>query len=522
MKRSETLRILDQEQNKVWDIVIIGGGATGLGAGVDAASRGYATLVLEKYDFSKGTSSRSTKLVHGGVRYLANGDIAMVLEALNERGLLLQNAPHLVKNIKFIIPNYEWWDGPFYTIGLKVYDMMAGKLGLGPSIHISKEETLKAIPNLAEEGLKGGVIYHDGQFDDSRLAISLAQTITDNGGYVINGFGATNLLKNETGLISGVECFDAETQKTYRINAKVVVNATGVFVDEICAMDEPAARKMVTPSQGIHIVLDHSFLQGDSAIMIPKTDDERVLFAVPWHGKVVVGTTDTPVDRVQIEPRALDDEINFILNTAGKYLDKKPGQKDVLSIFAGLRPLVTPDENNKATREISRSHKLVISQSGLISIVGGKWTTYRKMGEDIVDNAILWGGLDDRPCVTKNMPVHGYVRNPANNSHLYVYGADIPKIMAIIGQDPKMGGQLHPRLPYLKAEVVWAVREEMARTVEDVLARRTRALLLDAAASIEMAPEVASLMAKELKYSRRWERNQIKEYTELARGFILA
>jgi glycerol-3-phosphate dehydrogenase len=521
MKRSESLRAIQYSQDKVWDIVIIGGGATGLGAGVDAASRGYETLLLEKYDFSKGTSSRSTKLVHGGVRYLAAGDIALVLEALHERGLLLQNAPHLVKNLKFIIPNYGWVDGPFYTIGLKVYDMMAGKLGLGPSEHISKEETMKAIPNLVEEDLKGGVIYHDGQFDDSRLAVNLAQTITDNGGYVLNYCGVTGLIKNEDGIISGVECFDSENKQSYMIKSKVVINATGIFVDSINRMDEPEHQKTVVPSQGVHIILDQSFLQGDSAIMIPKTEDGRVLFAVPWHGKVVVGTTDTPVQNPEIEPRALEEEIEFILKTAKKYLTKKPKRKDVLSIFAGLRPLAAPEENTKETKEISRSHKLIISQSGLLTMIGGKWTTYRKMGEDIIDKAILLGGLHERDCVTKNMPIHGYVKNISNAGNLYVYGSDIPEIKALIGSDPELGEQLHENLPYQKVEVIWAVRKEMARKVEDVLARRTRALLLDAKASIEMAPKVAAIMAKELGFDKEWENTQVQLYTELAKGYIL-
>jgi len=522
MKRSESLRAIQYNPEKIWDIVVIGGGATGLGAGVDAASRGFETLVLEKYDFSKGTSSRSTKLVHGGVRYLAAGDIALVLEALNERGLLLQNAPHLVQNLKFIIPNYEWWDGPFYTVGLKVYDMMAGKLGLGPSIHISKEETMKSIPNLVEKDLKGGVIYHDGQFDDSRLAIHLAQTITDNGGHVLNNCGVTGLLKNSDGMISGVTCIDSENNRSYDIKAKVVVNATGIFVDSINRMDEKDHVKTVVPSQGIHIILDQSFLQGDSAIMIPKTDDGRVLFAVPWHGKVVVGTTDTPVENPEIEPRALDEEIKFILNTAAKYLAKKPKRKDVLSIFAGLRPLAAPDDKLQETKEISRSHRLIISKSGLLTMIGGKWTTYRKMGEDIVDKAILLGGLHERECVTKNMPIHGYAKNHQNNGHLYVYGSDVPKIKSIINENPELGEKLHPDLSYLKAEVIWAVREEMARTVEDVLARRTRALLLDARASISMAPVVAELMAKELGYRRKWQKEQVRIYTEYANGYILS
>ncbi|MBN1820814.1 MAG: glycerol-3-phosphate dehydrogenase/oxidase [Prolixibacteraceae bacterium] len=521
MKRSETIRAIEYNPDKIWDIVIIGGGATGLGAGVDAASRGYETLVLEKYDFAKGTSSRSTKLVHGGVRYLKNGDVGLVLEALHERGLLLQNAPHLVKNLKFIIPNYGWFDGPFYTVGLKVYDMMAGKLGLGPSVHITKEETMKAIPNLAEEDLRGGVIYHDGQFDDSRLAINLAQTITDNGGYVMNYCEVTGLLKNDEGIISGVECFDSENKKSYSVKAKVVVNATGIFVDSINRMDEPEHKKAVVPSQGVHIILDESFLQSESAIMIPKTADGRVLFAVPWHGKVVVGTTDTPVTNPEIEPRALEDEIKFILKTAKKYLAKKPKRKDVLSIFAGLRPLAAPQDENQETKEISRSHKLVISQSGLITMIGGKWTTYRKMGEDIIDKAILLGGLDEKECVTKNMPIHGYVKNLKNARHLYVYGSDIPRLKALMGQEPGLGEKIHEKLPYVVAEIIWAVREEMARSVEDFLARRTRALLLDAKSSIEMAPKVAEVIAKELGYNEDWEISQVEDYSELAKGYIL-
>lgn len=521
MNRSESIRAIQYSPDKVWDIIIIGGGATGLGAGVDAASRGYETLLLEKYDFSKGTSSRSTKLVHGGVRYLAAGDVALVLEALHERGLLLQNAPHLVRNLKFIIPNYGWFDGPFYTVGLKVYDMMAGKLGLGPSEHISKEETMKLIQNLVEEDLKGGVIYHDGQFDDSRLAINLAQTITDNGGCVLNYCGVTGLIKNEDGMVAGVECMDYENNQSYQIKAKVVINATGIFVDSINRMDEREHKNTVVPSQGIHIVLDQSFLQGDSAIMIPKTPDGRVLFAVPWHDRVVVGTTDTPVERPEIEPRALEEEIKFILNTAAKFLVKKPKPKDVLSIFAGLRPLAAPDDNTKETKEISRSHKLIISQSGLLTMIGGKWTTYRKMGEDIIDKALLLGGLFERPCVTRNMPIHGYVKNFSGNGHLYVYGSDVHEIKALIGQEPALGEPLHPNLPYLKAEVIWAVRKEMARTVEDVLARRTRALLLDAKASMETAPLVASLMARELGFDKDWEAGQVNIYLELAKGYIL-
>ena len=522
MKRQQAIKQLNKHPKQIWDVVIIGGGATGLGAGVDAASRGYKTLVLEQHDFAKGTSSRSTKLVHGGVRYLAQGDITLVLEALQERGLMMQNVPHLVKNQQFLIPNYDWWDGPFYTVGLKVYDMMAGKLGLGPSVHIDKEETMQNIPNLQEEGLRGGVIYHDGQFDDSRLAINLAQTITENRGFALNYAKVTGLLKDEAGMMNGVIFQDQESGQEYQVYAKAVVNATGVFVDYIDKMDNPKSKKLVVPSQGVHLVLDKSFLQSDFAIMIPKTSDGRVLFAVPWHGKVIVGTTDTPMAEPSLEPRALDEEVEFILDNAREYLAKVPTRADVKSVFAGLRPLAAPQDEDEETKEISRSHKIIVSDSGMITIIGGKWTTYRQMGEDIINKAMLIGGLDEQDCVTKHMPVHGYVKNVDRTDHLYVYGADIPKIKTLISNHPELGEHLDSRLPYVKAEVVWAVREEMARSVEDVLARRTRSLLLDAKASMAMAPTVARLMAAELHYNESWIDDQVTSYTKLAGEYLLS
>lgn len=521
MNRELMIKKLEELDDQIWDIIVIGGGATGLGSALEAASRGYKTLLLEQADFAKGTSSRSTKLVHGGVRYLAQGDISLVLEALHERGLLRQNAPHLVKNQAFVIPNYEWWDGPFYTVGMKVYDMMAGKLGLGPSVHISKEETLKAIPNIKEDGLHGGVIYYDGQFDDSRLAVNLAQTIVNNSGVVLNYAKVTGLLKNDDQLVSGVMFVDQETAKEYKVNTKVVINATGVFVDDILKMDDPHAGKTTVPSQGVHIVLEKEFLEGDSAIMIPKTDDGRVLFAVPWHGKVVVGTTDTLIDEPSLEPRALEQEIKFILDTAGNYLSKAPSRKDVLSIFAGLRPLAAPEGEGKSTKEISRNHKVSVSLSGLVTITGGKWTTYRRMGEDTIDKAAMVAGLDERPSVTKHMPIHGYVQHLEPDDDLRFYGTDRYRIMKLVNEDPSLGEKLHAKLSYIKAEVIWAVREEMARKIEDVLARRMRALFLDARASIEMAAEVAGLMATELDWDEDQVAKEIKAYTELAKGYIL-
>ena len=521
MQREYLTAELKRSPDKIWDVTIIGGGATGLGAAVDAASRGYSTLLLEQSDFAKGTSSRSTKLVHGGVRYLAQGDISLVLEALHERGLLRQNAPHLVKNQAFIIPNYDWWQGPFYNIGMKVYDMMAGKLGLGPSEKISKEKTLAAIPNLNKKELNGGVMYYDGQFDDARLAVNLAQTAVENGGVVLNYLKVTGLIKDEQDLVCGVNARDVETGDFYTLKSRAVINATGVFVDDILRMNDPDAPRIVRPSQGVHIVLDKSFLQSKTAIMIPKTSDQRVLFAVPWHDKVVVGTTDTPLDHTSLEPRALEAEIEFILSTAAQYLEKIPQREDVLSVFAGLRPLAALQGDEKNTKEISRSHKLIVSLSGLITITGGKWTTYRKMAEDTINKATLVGGLPERECVTGNMPIHGYVKNTNFDAPGYFYGVDRAHITDIIHGDSSLGERLHPDYEFTKAQVIWGVRKEMARTVEDFLARRVRALLLDARASMKMAPEVASLMAGELGRDQKWIDSQIKQYLELAGGYIL-
>ncbi len=509
------------ETTPQWDVIVIGGGATGLGTALESATRGYKTLLLEQNDFSKGTSSRSTKLVHGGVRYLAQGDVSLVLEALKERGLLRQNAPHLVRDQMFVIPNYEWWDGPFYTVGLKVYDWMSGKLGIGPSEHINQGEVLKAIPNLKKEGLLGGVIYYDGQFDDARLAVNLAQTCVDNGGTVINYFKVTGLLKTDDGMISGVKATDMETGKAYEINSKVVINATGVFADTVLKMDNPDAPKTIVPSQGVHIILDKKFLQGDSAIMIPKTSDGRVLFAVPWHNKVVVGTTDTLMENISLEPRALPEEIDFILDTAAKYLAYPPKKEDVLSVFAGLRPLAAPTGENEKTKEISRNHKVSVSVSGLVTITGGKWTTYRKMGEDAIEKAQLIAGLPEHPSVTANMPIHGYVKHFDENDPLHFYGSDAAKIKELMKLNPKLETKIVDGYPYTLAEIVWAVRHEMARTVEDFLARRTRLLLLDARASIKAAPVVAKIMASELGYRRKWQKEQIAKYTDLANNYFL-
>ena len=509
------------DPEKTWDVIIVGGGATGLGAAVDAASRGYKTVLLEQADFAKGTSSRSTKLVHGGVRYLAQGDIGLVREALYERGLLLKNASHLVKNESFIIPNYEWWGGAFYTIGLTIYDLLAGKLGFGRAKHISKKDVIAKLPTINQKGLYGGVVYHDGQFDDSRLAVNLAQTALEQGATILNYFKVVSLLKSDQQKITGVVVTDAETGQTYELKGKTVINATGVFVDDLLQMDKPGKKPMVRPSQGVHIVLDRSFMPGEDALMIPKTEDGRVLFAVPWHDKLVVGTTDTPLNEHSLEPRALEEEIEFIIRTAKKYLTKVPTRKDVLSVFAGLRPLAAPEGGSSKTKEISRSHKLLVSESGLITITGGKWTTYRRMGEDTIDKAIEIGKLTAKPSVTKDLPIHGSKTDVDRNDHLYIYGSDEEAVLAMLKENSEWARKLHLDMPYLKVEVIWAVRHEMARSVEDVLARRVRALFLNARAAIDMAPEVARLIAKELVKNKVWEEEQVQAFTNLANGYLL-
>lgn len=511
-------RMIEQlEDTEEFDICIIGGGATGLGIAVDAASRGCKTILLEKYDFAKGTSSRSTKLVHGGVRYLQQGNIKLVMEALKERGLLKKNAPHLVKNQSFVIPNYKWWESPFYGIGLKVYDWMAGSLGLGPSQFLSKEETLERAPNLDAEGLKGGVLYHDGQFDDARLAIHLAMTAADHRAVVLNYMSVDGLLKANN-IICGVLAIDKINGKEYEIKAKVVINATGIFSDNIAKMDNANAQPMISHSQGIHLVFDKDFLTSDTAIMIPRTDDGRVLFAVPWHNKIIVGTTDTPVNAASEEPIALKEEIEFVMQHIVRYLDKDPKYSDIRSVFAGLRPLVK--NNSKITSAISRDHHISVSDSELISITGGKWTTYRKMAEDVMEIAINKAGFYDKECITKNLHIHGYKETNDYKASLYYYGSDQEGVELLIKNNCESGELIHSSLPYIKAEIVWAVQNEMCMTVEDALSRRTRALLLDANAAMESAGIVAQLMAKEMRKDISWIKNEIDNFKSIAKNYL--
>lgn len=510
---------MEKMADQSWDVLVIGGGATGLGVAVDSVTRGYKTILLEKSDLAKGTSSRSTKLVHGGVRYLAQGDLFLVMEALTERGRLLKNAPHLTTNQEFIIPVYKWFDVMLYTVGLKFYDILAGRLSLGKSYFINREKTLERLPNLKTAGLKGGIVYHDGQFDDSRMAVALAETCVSNGGIVLNYFNVTGLLKNENGETEGVKTTDCISGKEYELKSKVVINATGVFADEILRLDNPSAHHIIKPSQGVHLVLDGSFLQGNSALMIPKTEDGRVLFAIPWYGKVVTGTTDTPLDRISDEPVALEEEVTFILNTARRYLVRAPEKKDILSVFAGLRPLASDADNPQSTKEISRRHKIILSKSGLLTITGGKWTTYRCMAEETIEKAIKAGLIGKRKCVTKSFLLNSG-GEAKKDDRLKIYGKGAGEIAELVKLNPDLNKRISDQFPYTKAEIIWICRNEMPVTLEDILVRRTRALLLDARESEKIAPEVASIMAGELNYENNWINGQLEKFSILVRNYI--
>ncbi|MGC8642754.1 MAG: glycerol-3-phosphate dehydrogenase/oxidase, partial [Isosphaeraceae bacterium] len=504
------------KSHETWDIVVIGGGATGLGTAVDAASRGYRTVLLEARDFAHGTSSRSTKLIHGGVRYLAQGNLPLVREALRERGLLIQNAPHLVHARDFLVPAYQYWQLPYYGAGLWLYDRLAGKLGLGHSRWISRAETVARVPTIHSAGLKGSILYTDGQFDDARLAIALARTLADLGGLALNHMPVTRLIKRE-GRITGVEGRDEETGASLEVPARAVVNATGVFADTVRRMDDPGVTPMIAPSQGAHLVLDRSFLPGTTALMVPRTDDGRVLFAIPWLDRVLLGTTDTSMAVVPAEPRPLSMEIDFLLDHARRYLDRAPGRGDIKSLFAGLRPLYRPEgAEGTTTAKLSREHAVFVSQSGLVTVTGGKWTTYRTMARDAVDHAARVAGLPGRPCETATLKLHGGDQWAVGSGERLVgsavrtepeprlihqtpdyYGSDLSAVLDLSRKHPDWALPLHPSLPYTPADVVWGARHEAARTVEDVLCRRTRTLFLDARAAMEIAPRVAELLAAE-------------------------
>ena len=507
------------EQTSEFDIIIIGGGATGLGCAIDAASRGYKTLLLEKFDFAKGTSSRATKLVHGGVRYLAQGNIRLVREALFERGRMLRNAPHVCKKMPFVMPTYHWYDKWYYGLGLWIYEFLSSKLSLGATRFLSKETTATYLPSIKKEALSGGILYYDGQFDDSRLAINLAQTAVEQGAVVLNYFGVTDFIK-ENEKVVGVVATDSLTNEKTTIRAKAIINATGVFADGILALAEKEHSQTIAPSQGIHLVIDKHFFEGQTALMMPKTEDGRVFFVIPWHEQWILGTTDTPVTMVNVEPKPLEEEISFILHHFNKYTLTKLERADVKSVFVGLRPLVKV-ANQKSTAVMPRDHAINVLNSGLIHIIGGKWTTYRSMAQHAVEVAIQQAGLSFVKCKTKRLPIHGCT-TIVSNDHGAIYGTDRQKIWDLMALHPELAEKIHPLYPYTKAEVVWFIRHEMAETIEDVLARRIRLLFLDAQAAIEAATVVATIFGSEKNKNENWKSQQIQQFKELATQYLIS
>lgn len=489
-----------------WDLVIIGGGATGVGSALDAAARGYKTLLIEGSDFAKGTSSRSTKLVHGGVRYLQQGNIKLVREALRERGNLLKNAPHLTSVQPFIVPVFSVWEKLFYGFGLKFYDLLSGKLSLGKTSILSARETIQKFPSINKKKLLGGILYYDGQFDDSQLVIEIAATASNKGATILNYFKATGFIKT-AGKITAVQCTDTLTNETYEIKTKAVINATGVFTNSILQMDDAINHNLVSPSQGTHLVINSNFFPTKDAMMIPKTDDGRVLFAVPWKNKIIIGTTDTPINTTSLEPKALEEEIDFLITHINRYNTIQITRNDVNSIYVGLRPLVKQKYKVNSAL-ISREHHLNISKSGLVTITGGKWTTYRKMAADAVDNACFSGKLIKQICTTSQIAIGNL-------------NEKIILLQSIIKEDSNLNNRLDSNYEFTKADVVFAVKHEMAMTIEDVLARRNRLLFLDAKVAIQVAPIVASIMAKYLSKEKKWEMEEVENFTTMAKQYIL-
>jgi glycerol-3-phosphate dehydrogenase len=520
MNREEMLASLGRRQGP-WDIAIIGGGATGMGIAVDAAARGYSVALLEQGDFGVGTSSRSTKLVHGGVRYLQQGNLSLVREGLRERSILRRNAPHLVTSLSLVIPAYQWWERPWYGAGLKLYDLLASASDFGPSRLLSRTQTLAMLPTLQPSGLRGGILYHDGQFDDARLLIQLAMTAAERGATLLNYAPVVGLSTNASGTVDGVLARDVESGRELEVPARVVINATGAFADAVRRMAAPGADAMVAPSQGTHVVLSRDFLPGSAAIMVPRTRDGRVMFAIPWRGHTLVGTTDTPIPVPLVEPLPLAQEIDFLLETIGHYLGRAPSRADVLSVFAGIRPLLG-GEQGRGTAQLSRDYTIRIDGSGLVTTAGGKWTTYRRMAEDTIDRVASLGRLPAKPSVTASLQIHGFDPGAERHGTLRLYGADAPAIAALSASDPSLGERFHQDLSFTGAEVIWAVRHEMARTVEDVLARRGRALFLNARLAVDMAPRVAMMMAAELGHGDSWARSQVTAFTRLAQSYLEA
>ncbi|MFN7626518.1 MAG: FAD-dependent oxidoreductase [Pirellula sp.] len=530
MDRARSLQRIIEDPEYLWDIVVVGGGATGAYVALDAASRGYSVALLERSDFGKGTSSRATKLVHGGVRYLAQGNISLVREALHERTLLLQNAPHVVHELSFVVPCKNIFEKCWYRLGFFVYDWLAGASSFHRARGLTPSECMRLAPGLSPQKARGGVLYSDGQFDDTRLLINILQTATEHGAAVVNYANVETIAKDSSGKVNGVLFRDVETGNMHSLNSRCVVNATGPFVDDVRRLDSAFNEPMVSASQGVHIVLPRGFLRGNAAVIVPKTSDGRVIFLIPWHDHVVVGTTDTPIDRPVEEPRALREEIDFLLSTASQYLMHHPTRDEIRSVFTGIRPLVKKSGKGRNTSKLSRDHMIEVTRSGMITITGGKWTTARRMAEDCVNRAASLANLHYSPCKTSTLRLHGYVKGTMPNRYepgVYwskpctdVYGSDRIELEGLARSNPIFRNPILADWPGLRAaEIIWAVRHEMARTVEDVLARRCRLLFLDTRKAELAAPAVAEIMARELHRGADWVEQQVQDFQKLLESY---
>lgn len=519
LDRDESLNRIHQTKEP-WDLLVVGGGATGVGVAMDAASRGLRVLLLEQSDFGKGTSSRSTKLVHGGVRYLQQGNINLVREALHERSLLLKNAPHLVTDMSFVIPCRTYWSRFYYGLGLRIYDWLSTSHSFGRSHGVSREEAIRMVPGLNSKGLRGGVVYHDGQFDDARLLINMVRTAHEQGACLANYLGVTGFSRNIHDRIDGVSAMDLESGDSFEIAARCVVNAAGPFCDQIRSLDDPDSEGMLAASQGVHLVLPRRFFPGNSSMIVPKTSDGRVIFVIPWHDRVIVGTTDTAIDNIRLEPEPRAEEVDFLLETASDYLTNLPSKNDIVAVFTGIRPLVKNDRS-KRTASLSRDHVIRFSKHGLVTMTGGKWTTVRKMAEDCVNRIVREFGFDAGPCKTRLLAIHGAEKNAcmANEPRAY-YGSDLRGVRELERQSPELSEKLSPDLVIRKSDIIWAVRYEMARTVDDVLARRTRSLLLDARATLEVAPTVIQMLAAELGRDSAWCEQQERDFQSMSDHYL--
>jgi glycerol-3-phosphate dehydrogenase len=485
----------------VYDIAVIGGGATGLGVALKAAASGFSVVVLESHDFASGTSSRSTKLLHGGVRYLAQGNIHLVKEALQERSAIMHQAPHLAQALQFVVPAYRWWQWAFYGIGLKIYDKLAASHGLGRTCFLNRQQTLDALPGLQANHLQGGIQYWDGQFDDARLALALVKTIERCGGTALNYLTVQQIQPldpvHHQGARFKLTAQDVRQQQMLELRCKTVINATGVWVDQI--RQQASHRKqqpLVSASQGVHLVVSRDFMPGQQALLIPKTSDGRVLFAVPWLGSLILGTTDTPTRELPREPQPLQQEIDFILTEASRVLSKKLQRSDIQSIWVGLRPLVAQAAERADTKQLSREHTILVEPNGMVTVTGGKWTTYRVMATDALKACMDAGLLP--PCELKDVEslvgteTTGQQAIPITRPPgLHLYGSEAPQVMALPGADHWLTNGLN------EAMVRFAARHEMALTVEDMLARRSRLLFLNARQALNIAEQVAAILQEE-------------------------